>query len=83
MGDTQEHVPGFGVALLDEGLESIAQSFVAGLVPLHYLPDLLVYDQKVVVFVDDAGCYVGIIHLRAKIMTICHNCSGGTAFVIS
>ena len=82
MWNSQEHVTWLGIPLFDKLLQDIAEGSVTRLVPLNYLSYLLVYDQKVIIFVDYAGGDVFVIHCRAKIMTFCQKISGGTAFVI-
>jgi hypothetical protein len=80
--DSQENVSRFGVAFLDKGFEYVGEGSVAGLVALHYFSGLLVEYKQVVVFVNYAGGDVGVVHVGAKIMTICQFSPGGTAFVI-
>ena len=82
MRHPHEDIPWLVVSFLDECLQDLGEGSVPGFVSLHDFPDLLVDNEKVVVFVDYAGCYVGIIHCGAKIMTICQFLPGGTALVI-
>ena len=62
VGNAQEHIAGLAVALLDEGLEILGEGSVAGTVALDYLSRLFIENQKVIVFVENTGCYVGKVH---------------------
>ena len=58
VGDAHEDLPRLAVAFRDVGLHQFRKAFVAGLVTLGDLPDLLVHYEEVVVFVEYAGLYV-------------------------
>ena len=62
VGNAQEYVAGLAVALLDESFQVLREGSVAGTVALDYLSRLLVENQKVIVFVENAGCYIGKVH---------------------
>ena len=58
VGHSHKDFTGLGIAPGDVGLERLGQAFVARLVALDYLPDLLVYDDQVVVFKKNPGLKV-------------------------
>ena len=53
MHHTQEHLPGLGVCLFDVCFHHVAKRAVACLVALDNLARRLVYDDDVVILVDD------------------------------
>ena len=55
---THIYLSRFIVALGNIGLESLREAFISGLVPLHDFTDLLVDDEKVVVFKKNPGLKV-------------------------
>ena len=70
MRQTLEDLTGLCIALGNEGLVSLCQGFIRGLVTLDNLPYLLVHDKKMVVFIKYSGCEV--VKLLARQFSVNH-----------
>ena len=71
MRHPHEDAARLGVALRDEGLQCLAQRFVARPVALHNLSSTLVENQQVVVLVEDTG--FNILILRFAQFAVLHS----------
>ncbi len=56
--NAHKYFPGLSVTAGDICFESLRETFVSGFVSLHYLPDLLVYNEQVVIFKKNPGLKV-------------------------